>query len=397
MDSMATLDLADVVARWGTMYGGFFGLAVVLAVILLVMDVVGPILVWFDGRRRRRNPAGWIGAMVALPLIAMLPAVFFLTYSPIIGTFALALPLAVMSMYLFASAAGPEVAQPVAVGMGMQAQPLPAAAPAPQLSAPQMAPLGAAPVAAPTRMPPPAPASTELAGTGALAGLMVASSGPDRGKEFRLEEGASMDVGREEGVQMRLADPEASRRHARIRVDAGSVKLTDLASTNGTFVNGTRVTEAELKEGDVVRIGVTEMTVKLLASKAMPTTGTLIKEKAKPAKPRTFIKQAGAWTATIVEGPDAGETVALVVPVHVGRDDDCELVLSDPSTSRKHAIISVVNGGVMVEDLGSSNGTEIVRADGATVRVLPGKPQPVASGEKVRLGDTTLEFTEPHA
>lgn len=396
---MATLDLADVVARWGTMYGGFFGLAVVLAVILLVMDVVGPVLIWFDGRRRGRNPAGWIGAMVVLPLIAMLPAVFFLTYSPIIGTFALALPLAVMSMYLFASAAGPQMAQPVAVGMGVPAQPLPAPAPAPQLAAPQMAPLAAAPPAAapPAHVPPPARASTKLAGTGALAGLLVATSGPDRGMEFRLEEGTSMDVGREEGVDMRLADPEASRRHARVRVDAGSVTLTDLASTNGTFVNGTRVTEAELGEGDVVRIGITEMTVKLLASKAVPTTGTLIKQKAEPSKPRTVIKQAGAWTATIAEGPDAGKTVALAVPVHVGRDDDCELALSDVAASRKHAIISVVNGGVMVEDLGSSNGTEIVRADGATVRVLPGKPHPVASGEKVRLGDTTLEFAEPPA
>jgi pSer/pThr/pTyr-binding forkhead associated (FHA) protein len=180
-------------------------------------------------------------------------------------------------------------------------------------------------------------------------------------------------------------------------VDAGSVKLIDLASTNGTFVNGTRITEAELREGDVLRIGTTEMSVKLLASKAVPTTGTVMKEKAKPPKPKTVIKQAGAWTSTIVEGPDAGKTVALVVPVHVGRDDDCELALSDPATSRRHAIISVVNGAVMVEDLGSSNGTEIVRADGATVRVLPGKPQPVASGEKVRLGDTVLEFTEPNS
>jgi pSer/pThr/pTyr-binding forkhead associated (FHA) protein len=39
----------------------------------------------------------------------------------------------------------------------------------------------------------------------------------------------------------------------------GRFSITDLGSNNGTFVNGNRVTEAQLREGDIVRIGETEM------------------------------------------------------------------------------------------------------------------------------------------
>jgi hypothetical protein len=46
-----------------------------------------------------------------------------------------------------------------------------------------------------------------------------------------------------------------SRRHARIQLVGGSVNIDDLGSTNGTFVNGERVTHAELQEGDRVLIG----------------------------------------------------------------------------------------------------------------------------------------------
>src|SRR4051794_40540589 len=73
------------------------------------------------------------------------------------------------------------------------------------------------------------------------------------GREQTLEPGAT--IGRE-GCDVNLMDPEVSRRHAAIRDQGGSLAIEDLGSTNGTFVNGTRITSVTvLKDGDEVRLG----------------------------------------------------------------------------------------------------------------------------------------------
>lgn len=66
-------------------------------------------------------------------------------------------------------------------------------------------------------------------------------------------------VGRLPGSEVLVNDPRVSRRHAEIRIADGEVTLRDLGSTNGTFVNGTRVTRpVVLNEGDQVVVGTTE-------------------------------------------------------------------------------------------------------------------------------------------
>ncbi len=55
------------------------------------------------------------------------------------------------------------------------------------------------------------------------------------------------------------SDAQVSREHCRIRVEVGKFVIEDLGSNNGTFVNGNRVTEAQLREGDIIRIGESEM------------------------------------------------------------------------------------------------------------------------------------------
>jgi len=224
-----------------------------------------------------------------------------------------------------------------------------------------------------------------------LVGLFVATGGVDRGKEFRID--GDVEIGREVGCRVKLSDPETSRRHAKIKIENGAPHLYDLASTNGTFVNGQRITDAVLGDNDVVRIGNTEMAVKLLtpAQAAKPAKGgTMMKPAAKSA---TVLKAPPSWTARIDAGPDAGRTFSLGRPVVVGREGD--EVLGDEMVSRKHARIEVKDGAVFVEDLESSNGTEILRPDGVAVKVRPGRPQPLAEGEKVRVGDTELSFTPP--
>jgi hypothetical protein len=59
-----------------------------------------------------------------------------------------------------------------------------------------------------------------------------------------------------------LQDDAVSGRHAMIFVDEGGISQLDMGSTNGSFVNGARITEAELQLGDLVRIGETRLDVR---------------------------------------------------------------------------------------------------------------------------------------
>jgi diguanylate cyclase (GGDEF)-like protein len=70
------------------------------------------------------------------------------------------------------------------------------------------------------------------------------------------ERPAGVVVGRGPGCNVRLDDDTVSRHHCRIHVEPdGSVILTDLGSTNGTLVNGRRVEQVVLAEGDKVQVG----------------------------------------------------------------------------------------------------------------------------------------------
>jgi pSer/pThr/pTyr-binding forkhead associated (FHA) protein len=67
-----------------------------------------------------------------------------------------------------------------------------------------------------------------------------------------------MSIGRDPRNAIVLADPAVSRIHCRIEGRAGTVLLSDLNSTNGTWVNGRRIDHEELANGDRVAIGRTE-------------------------------------------------------------------------------------------------------------------------------------------
>ncbi len=85
---------------------------------------------------------------------------------------------------------------------------------------------------------------------------MIVVSGPDAGRRIALS-GAARTIGRNPSSDLALTDSNVSSRHAVVRtLPGGSVELTDLSSTNGTFVNGSRVTAAvTLASGATIQIG----------------------------------------------------------------------------------------------------------------------------------------------
>ncbi len=88
----------------------------------------------------------------------------------------------------------------------------------------------------------------------------------------------------------------------------------------------------------------------------------------------------------IQSGPDAGKVYQLGPnPVVVGRQAGTDITLSDWQVSRRHVQFEMLNGTLMVNDLGSANGTTV---NGQ--RLAPNQPRPLAPGEAVVLGATTI-------
>jgi len=84
---------------------------------------------------------------------------------------------------------------------------------------------------------------------------LVMRSGPTVGAIYLLE-GESISVGRDASNTIQINDAEMSRRHARLQFQGGKYVIEDVGSTNGTHVNGQRLSAPHvLKTGDVVSFG----------------------------------------------------------------------------------------------------------------------------------------------
>src|SRR3954468_7480542 len=86
-------------------------------------------------------------------------------------------------------------------------------------------------------------------------------TGQSLGRKFRLRPGQILFAGRSSSTDIFIDENLVSRRHAKFAWVGDEVKVQDLGSTNGTFVNGRRVTGSTLQSGDKVQIGQTLMKV----------------------------------------------------------------------------------------------------------------------------------------
>ena len=89
----------------------------------------------------------------------------------------------------------------------------------------------------------------------------------------------------------------------------------------------------------------------------------------------------------VLEGPDSGRSFALTAQSVIGRDPTATVHLTDEEVSRRHAIVTLGEGRITIEDLGSFNGTHVEggEIDGET---------PLRIGDRVRVGQSVLELRE---
>lgn len=110
-----------------------------------------------------------------------------------------------------------------------------------------------------------------------MSAQLVVTTGPDRGRSFSLTPGQTLQIGRSQATATKLTDPTTSRVHCEIEWTGDKILLINI-STAGTQVNGKPVSQHELKPGDVIRLGSTEIRFQLAGSEQ-----TTLAPVAKPA------------------------------------------------------------------------------------------------------------------
>lgn len=161
-------------------------------------------------------------------------------------------------------------------------------------------------------------------------------------------------VGRNSDNDVVIHDSHVSGHHVSIQLDeSGRYFMQDLGSSNGTFVNGKRVTQAWLQTNDIVK----------LADTIIP------------------------WQEYFTSGQSSSLSGNIIRQISIGRLADNNIVLSYDTVSGKHAMLHVTDRNeILIEDLGSTNGTFV-----NDVRVQTAMLHP---GDRLRLANTPLNWME---
>ena len=114
---------------------------------------------------------------------------------------------------------------------------------------------------------------------------LIVMSKNSPGRQVTLRQRAAMTIGRADRCDVVIASVHASRAHAEVLADGDSAMLRDLGSSNGTFVNGRRIQQHQLRHGDVLSVGGCDirflMSVRLGPSSDLPALSHRVVQQAK--------------------------------------------------------------------------------------------------------------------
>ncbi|MGQ0672917.1 MAG: FHA domain-containing protein [Hyphomicrobium sp.] len=192
-------------------------------------------------------------------------------------------------------------------------------------------------------------------GYGSGAGSQPVLRSTTTGQVYHLDvSGRPMLVGRSGGAQISIDNDTVSTSHANLSFNPSTrtLEVTDLGSSNGTFVNNVKVSRTSVASGTVLRFGSAEFTVAAEAPQPR-------------AVPAPSQSAGGGWMLSGFDPsgrslqfelrPDGGPTIWTV-----GRDRGrVNFVIDDDSVSSVHAQIMFDGRGLSVRDAGSTNGTRI--------------------------------------
>lgn len=204
------------------------------------------------------------------------------------------------------------------------------------------------------------------------------------GREHTLRPGTNV-IGRQGDVF--IEDSRVSRRHAQVIFDAGVLILEDLGSTNGTLLNTVKLSDGEkleIKAGDKISLGGYELALSLpgeSAKTAMGLGGRTAQLSTAPS-----IEVATAWLVSEEQEFPLQEGVNSV-----GRKPENSLQIVDPYISGKHCEIEVLEEGIFLTDLDSTNGTFINDA-----KLGGGQRTEIKPKDIIKLGHTEFRLKLAH-
>ena len=216
-------------------------------------------------------------------------------------------------------------------------------------------------------------------------------------------------IGRTDGNTIRLTEQNVSRKHARLTLRSGVLRIEDLGSYNGTSLNGSALSGvANLKDGDVIligdyRLGIQEdragQAASAAASGAEPASTAPSVEEVIDGQPTipisTMMAQAAMAAPTAFSEPPARLVVAsrfmsgtefvLDRAAHViGRTGENDIILNHKSISRHHAKIVREGSRYVILDLESANGVRVGGVENERIELQ--------SGDVIELGEVRLRF-----
>jgi ABC-type multidrug transport system ATPase subunit/pSer/pThr/pTyr-binding forkhead associated (FHA) protein len=219
-----------------------------------------------------------------------------------------------------------------------------------------------------------------------MIGKLVVVEGPEPRREYGLVQATTL-IGREPDLHIVLAAPGISRRHARVIRRGDEYLLEDTGSSNGTFINGERITDAvPLRSGDNVSFG-RLVTMQFLGPAGDATEVRVLPEE-QLASPPTAIEEPSPRPVQI-EHPKLSVTVSGAAKqsyelnkaqITIGRNPDNDIVLSSPIISRYHARLSKINGGYQIEISPQASNPVFYRNQPLST------PQRLADGDQLRIG-----------
>jgi ABC transport system ATP-binding/permease protein len=203
--------------------------------------------------------------------------------------------------------------------------------------------------------------------------------------EILLYPGQKVRLGRAADNDIVLDDQLVSREHAQIEWSGDGFMLSDLGSINGTFVNSVRLftSPRQLRDGDEITLSTYLLVYELLRGDG-PGLDLL------SAQVVALLEDESRGPRLVVSaGPDLGQEFPLWGEViTIGRashDATWEIRLTDRSVSRPHARLERGEGGCILSDLESANGTLL---NGALIS----GPAALQPGDVISVGETSLVY-----
>lgn len=201
--------------------------------------------------------------------------------------------------------------------------------------------------------------------------VIVVKLGDSVVQRFKIDKDV-VSIGRARDNDVVVENLSVSRNHARIRVEGGKFILTDLNSANGCFVNGVKLTKAELAHDDIISIG--KHKLHFLQDEADAPAPAAPPARAAAATPApaaaagppksgpagSLLKPGNIAVLIVTRGKQSNSVFRLERPeISIGRSNENDIRLYDWHVSKRHASITREENRFRLRDQGSWRGTTV--------------------------------------